>query len=193
MSPRRRPRGAPGSAVASLTVRLQKIVPRQSSLERRAPPYPRPRIIAVPESVRIGADRAGSVPVGAGVSVAGVRAGVAGVRRPMKTLAFAMMMTLGITGMAPLSAQPQPPADSGYTASVRNRWNAVKREHLRVRRRRSAGCILCVQADARSTHFRRAARAPHERTLHLLQPDEGREEPARGGRFREKRRRRRSS
>jgi uncharacterized damage-inducible protein DinB len=42
----------------------------------------------------------------------------------MKTLSFAMMMTLGITSV---SAQTQPTADSGYTASVRNRWNAIKR------------------------------------------------------------------
>jgi uncharacterized damage-inducible protein DinB len=45
----------------------------------------------------------------------------------MKMLALAMMMTLGITSMATLSAQPQPAADTGYTASVRNRWNWIKR------------------------------------------------------------------
>ena len=41
----------------------------------------------------------------------------------MKTLSVAMMMALGMTMVA---AQPQP-ADTGYTASVRNRWNAIKR------------------------------------------------------------------
>ena len=39
-------------------------------------------------------------------------------------LSLATMMALG---MAILSAQGQQAADSGYTASVRNRWNAIKR------------------------------------------------------------------
>jgi len=41
-----------------------------------------------------------------------------------KTFVYAVMTTFSTT-LA--SAQPQPPADSGYTASVRARWNAVKR------------------------------------------------------------------
>lgn len=43
----------------------------------------------------------------------------------MKQISLAMMMTLGT---AMLSAQtPQPSANTGYTASVRSRWNAIKR------------------------------------------------------------------
>jgi uncharacterized damage-inducible protein DinB len=42
----------------------------------------------------------------------------------MKTLSFAMMMALG---MAVSSAQSPPAADNSYTASVRSRWNAIKR------------------------------------------------------------------
>jgi hypothetical protein len=43
----------------------------------------------------------------------------------MKPISLAMMMTLGT---AMLSAQtPQPSANTGYTASVRSRWNAIKR------------------------------------------------------------------
>ena len=43
----------------------------------------------------------------------------------MKMLSFAM--TLGLIGAATVAAQSQPKADSGYSASVRNRWNAIKR------------------------------------------------------------------
>ena len=42
----------------------------------------------------------------------------------MKILSFAMMMVLGV---AMLSAQSPPAADNSYTASVRGRWNAIKR------------------------------------------------------------------
>jgi uncharacterized damage-inducible protein DinB len=41
-----------------------------------------------------------------------------------KTFVCAVIVTIGATIA---SAQSQPAADSGYTASVRNRWNAVKR------------------------------------------------------------------
>jgi uncharacterized damage-inducible protein DinB len=39
-----------------------------------------------------------------------------------------MLITMFLTASATMaSAQTPPPADSGYTATVRNRWNAVKR------------------------------------------------------------------
>ena len=42
----------------------------------------------------------------------------------MKTLSLVLMMGFA---MASPSAQSQPPADNGYTASARARWNAIKR------------------------------------------------------------------
>ena len=42
----------------------------------------------------------------------------------MKNMSCTMLMILGVTAV---SAQPQTPPDRGYTAAVRTRWDAVKR------------------------------------------------------------------
>ena len=44
----------------------------------------------------------------------------------MKTLTFAMMMALGMA-MVSAQSQPAPAPDNSYTASVRARWNGIKR------------------------------------------------------------------
>src|SRR6185295_11014414 len=117
-------------------VPLQKLVLEGSSLAPTSA-LPAPRIIAVSESVPelvpesvselVPESVSESVPELVPESVPElVPESVPEFRKdaPMKMLSLATMMALG---MAILSAQGQQAADSGYTASVRSRWNAIKR------------------------------------------------------------------
>jgi uncharacterized damage-inducible protein DinB len=45
----------------------------------------------------------------------------------MKTRTCTMLMILGVTALPAVSAQAPPPADGGYTTTIRNSWNRVKR------------------------------------------------------------------